>query len=51
MKGWVGGMGDGGWGGWGRFYLPIGLFGVSMSPRSASQTSLEGLRDISPIQE
>ena len=31
----------GGWSGWweagGRLYLPIDLFGASMSPRSASQ--------------
>ena len=31
----------------GGLYLPIRLFEVSMSLRSASQTSLEGLRDVS----
>ena len=28
--------GGGGWEAGGRLYLPIGLFGVAMSPRSAS---------------
>ena len=31
----VDGGGVGGWAAGGRLYLPIGLFGVSMSPRSA----------------
>ena len=32
-----GGVGEGGeWEASGRLYLPIGLFGVAMSPRSAS---------------
>ena len=44
-KGWVGGCTRGGWvgvqgvGGWaakGRLYPPLGLFGLALSPRSAS---------------
>ena len=37
VGGWVGGGGVGGGGRWeagGWLYLPIGLFGVAMSPRS-----------------
>ena len=44
--GWVGG-GDG-WEARGRLYLPIRLFGVAMSPRSARhrprQDCMEGLK-------
>ena len=42
IRRWVGGqegggVGEGGkWEASGRLYLPIGLFGVAMSPRSAS---------------
>ena len=49
-------MGRREWDGWearGGLYLQIGLFGVSMSPKSAShgmQTSLGGLRDVSLTQ-
>ena len=45
--------GGGGWaarGGWaagGRLYLPIGLFGVAMGPRSAIVIGPESLRDVS----
>ena len=48
VKGWgeVGGVN--GWGVGDKLYLSMGLFGVSMSLRSA--TSLEGLRDISLTQ-
>ena len=60
MGGWeeVGrmGVGGGGWGGWearGGLYLPIGLFRVAMSPRSASHRPRQdwrALRDILPTQ-
>ena len=58
MGGWeeVGG----GWGEWrgrweagGGLYLPIGLFGVAMSPRSASHRPRQdwtALREVSPTQ-
>ena len=39
----VGGGGEGGGGGWeagGRLYPQIGLFGVAMSPRSASLANI-----------
>ena len=56
-RGWAGGRGWGGWrGGWetgGRLYLPIGPFGVAMSPRSASHRARQdwrALRDVSPTQ-
>ena len=56
-KGWIGGRGGvGGGGRWeagGGLYLPIGLFGVAMSPRSASlrpRQDWRALRDISPTQ-
>ena len=50
------GDGVGGGGGWeagGGLYLPIGLFGVAMSPRSASHRPRQdwrALRDVSPTQ-
>ena len=50
--GWVEGVGGGG--GClarGGFYLPIGLFGVAMSPRSANHRPRQdwrALRDVSP---
>ena len=51
VGGWVGGKWGGWRGGWeagGGLYLPIGLFGVAMSPRSAShrprQDCMEGLK-------
>ena len=61
MGGWEGGGGwerggVGGGGEWearGRLYLPIGLFGVAMSPRSASDRPRQdwrALRDVSPTQ-
>ena len=43
----------GGWEARGRLYLPIGLFGVAMSPRSASDRPRQewrALRDVSPTQ-
>ena len=53
-------MGLGGGGGWrgrweagGGLYLPIGLFGVAMSPRSANHRHRQdwrALRDVSPTQ-
>ena len=47
-------MGGGGeWEAGGRLYLPIGLFGVAMSPRSASDRPRQdwrALRDVSPTQ-
>ena len=50
----VGGVGRGdGWEAGGRLYLPIGLFGVAMSPKSASHRSRQdwrALRDVSPTQ-
>ena len=55
MGGWEGG-GVGGFGEWesgGGLNLPIGLFGVAMSPRSASHRPRQdwrALRDISPTQ-
>ena len=49
--GWVEGVGGvGGGGGWearGGLYLPIGLFGVAMSPRSASHRPRHRLESIS----
>ena len=45
--GWVGG--GGGWEAGGKLYLPIGLFGVAMSPRSASHKPRQdwrALRDV-----
>ena len=45
--------GGGRWEARGRLYLPIGLFGVAMSPRSAShrpRLAWRALRDISPTQ-
>ena len=45
--------GRGGWEARGRPYLPIGLFGVAMSPRSASHMPRQdwrALRDVSPTQ-
>ena len=41
------------WEGGGRLYLPIGLFGVAMHPRSASHRPRQdwrALRDVSPTQ-
>ena len=53
-KGWVGGVGGGsGWEARGRLYLPTGLFGVAMIPRSASHRPRQdwrALRDVSPTQ-
>ena len=60
--GWVGGWEGGGWegggvgggGGWeagGGLHRPTGLFGVAMSPRSASHRprhDWRALRDVSP---
>ena len=45
--------GLGGWEAGGGLYLPIGLFGVAMSPRSAShrlRQDWRALRDVSPTQ-
>ena len=45
--------GVGGWEAGGRLYLPIGLFGVAMSTRSASHKPRQdwrALRDVSPTQ-
>ena len=48
--------GVGGWGGWeagGGLHHPTGLFGVAMSPRSASHRprhDWRALRDVSPTQ-
>ena len=55
MVGWVvGGWVVGGWvGSRGGLYLPIGLFGASMSQRSASHTpgqAWRALRDVSLTQ-
>ena len=56
VGGWGGG-GAGGGGGWearGGLYLPIGLFGAAMSPRSAGHRPRQdwrALRDVSPTQE
>ena len=51
----MGGVGGGGgWEAGGELYLPIGLFGVAMSPRSANHRPRQdwrALRDISPTQE
>ena len=50
-EGWVGG--GGGCEAGGGLYLPIGLFGVAMSPRSASHRPRQDwrvLRDVSPTQ-
>ena len=52
----MGGDGVGGGGRWaarGGLYLPIGLFGVAMSPRSAGRRPRQdwrALRDVSPTQ-
>ena len=46
----MGGAGRGGWESGGGLYLSIGLFGVAMSPRSASNRDRRVLRDISPTQ-
>ena len=46
--------GRGGWEAGGGLYLLIGLFGVAMSPRSAShrpRQNWRALRDISPTEE
>ena len=53
--GWgrVGGVGGGGWEAGGGLHLPIGLFGVAMSPRSAGyrpRQNWRALRDVSPTQ-
>ena len=51
--GWGGVGGGGGWGTGGGLYLPIGLFGVAISPRSASdrpRQDWKALRDVSPAQ-
>ena len=55
VGGWEGGgVGRGGrWEAGGGLYLPIGLFGVAMSPRSVSHRPRENwraLRDILPTQ-
>ena len=55
MGGWEGGGvgGEGGWEAGGGLYLPNGLFGVAMSPRSASyrpRQDWRALRDVSPTQ-
>ena len=62
VGGWEGGgVGGGGWGGWrgvgwgagGGLHHPTGLFGVAMSPRSASHRprhDWRALRDVSPTQ-
>ena len=54
VGGWVGGTGWGGWEAGGGLHLPIGLFGVAMSPRSASRRPRHNwraaLRDFSPTQ-
>ena len=55
MGGWErsGVGGGGGWEAGGRLYLPTGLFGVAMSPRSASHMPRQdwrALRDVSPTQ-
>ena len=50
--------GGGGWEAGGGLYLPIGLFGVAVSPRSVTQRNVthrprqdwRALRDISPTQ-
>ena len=45
--------GGGGWEVGGRLYLPMGLFGASMSPRSASHRPRQdwrALRDVSLTQ-
>ena len=49
--GWVGG--GGGWEAGGGLHRPTGLFGVAMSPRSASHRprhDWRDLRDVSPTQ-
>ena len=56
VGGWEGGVVGGGWGGWeaeGGLRRPIGLFGVAMSPRSAShgpRHNWRALRDVLPTQ-
>ena len=47
----MGGVGE--WEAGGGLYFPIGMFGVAMSPRSAShrpRQDCRALRDISPTQ-
>ena len=49
----VGGVGGGGWEAGGGLHHPTGLFGVVMSPRSASHRPRHDwrtLRDVSPTQ-
>ena len=52
--GWVEGVGGGGgWEAGGGLHRPTGLFGVAMSPRSASHRprhDWRALRDVSPTQ-
>ena len=52
--GWRGGVGGGdGWEAGGGLHRPTGLFGVAMSPRSASHRprhDWRALRDVSPTQ-
>ena len=53
--GWVVGVGwvEGEWVAGGELHLPIGLFGVAMSPRSAGyrpRQDWRALRDVSPTQ-
>ena len=52
-RGWGGVGGGGGWEAGGGLYLPIGLFGVAMSLRSAGHRPRQDwrdLRDVSPTQ-
>ena len=52
-RGWGGVVGGGGWEGRGGLYLPIGLFGVAMSPGNASHRPRQDWRvlgDVSPTQ-
>ena len=52
VGGWEGG-GGGGWEAGGGLHRPTGLFGVAMSPRSASHRprhDWRALRDVSPTQ-
>ena len=51
--GWGGVGGGGGWEAGGELHLPIVLFGVAMSPRSAGyrpRQDWRALRDVSPTQ-
>ena len=54
VGGWEGWGGGGGrWEAGGGLYLPIGLFGLAMSPKSASHRPRQdwrALRDVSPTQ-